>query len=75
VHELDSSVAQLAVAWTLAHPAVHVAIVGARSARHIEQAIAATELRLGDHELDRVDHIMASATTFTGPAPELMPTK
>jgi aryl-alcohol dehydrogenase-like predicted oxidoreductase len=29
--ELGTSVAQLAVAWTLANPAVHVAIVGARS--------------------------------------------
>jgi aryl-alcohol dehydrogenase-like predicted oxidoreductase len=73
--ELGSSVAQLALAWTLANPAVHVAIVGARNSRHIEEAVATTGLRLGQHELDRIDHIMAGAMAFTGPAPELMPTR
>jgi aryl-alcohol dehydrogenase-like predicted oxidoreductase len=55
--ELDSSVAQLAVAWTLANPAVNVTIVGALCPTHIEEAVAATELRLGRHELERTtDH-------------------
>lgn len=73
--ELDSSVAQLAVAWTLANPTVQVAIVGARRAKHIEEAVAATELQLGKHELERIDRIMSNAMAFTGPAPELMPTR
>jgi len=73
-HELDSSVAQLAVAWTLAGPAVPVTIVGARHARHIEEAVAATELQLGADELERIDRIMAGAMAFAGPAPEMMPT-
>lgn len=72
--ELDSSVAQLAVAWTLANPAVQVAIVGALRPRHIEEAVAATELQLGEYELERIDRIMAGAMAFTGPAPEMMPT-
>jgi aryl-alcohol dehydrogenase-like predicted oxidoreductase len=73
--ELDSSVSQLAVAWTLANPAVQVAIVGARRARHIEEVVDATELHLGKHELERIDRIMSNAMAFTGPAPEMMPTR
>jgi aryl-alcohol dehydrogenase-like predicted oxidoreductase len=72
--ELDCSVSQLAVAWTLANPAVHVAIVGALRAQYIDEAVAATELRLGEHELERIDRIMTGAMAFTGPAPEMMPT-
>jgi aryl-alcohol dehydrogenase-like predicted oxidoreductase len=74
VEQLDCSVAQLAVTWTLANPAVQVAIVGARQARHIEEAVAAATRHLTRHELEQIDHIMAGATTFSGPAPELMPT-
>ena len=73
-HELGSSIAQLAVAWTLANPAVHVAIVGTRRARHIEEAVAATVLHLDEHTLERIDRIMTGAVALTGPAPELMPT-
>ncbi len=71
--ELDCTVAQLAVAWTLANPAVGVAIVGARRPRHIEEAVAATDVHLGGRELDRIDRITAGAMAFSGPAPELMP--
>ena len=59
--ELGTSVAQLAVAWTLANPAVQVAIVGARRAPHIDEAVAASELHLGDDELAHIDRIMAGA--------------
>jgi aryl-alcohol dehydrogenase-like predicted oxidoreductase len=69
--ELGTSVAQLAIAWTLANPAVHVAIVGARSPRHIEEAAAATELRLSDVDLARIDRITADSAPIAGPFPEL----
>jgi aryl-alcohol dehydrogenase-like predicted oxidoreductase len=69
--ELGTSVAQLAIAWTLANPAVHVAIVGARSPRHIEEAAAATELRLSDVDLERIDRITADSASIAGPFPEL----
>jgi aryl-alcohol dehydrogenase-like predicted oxidoreductase len=72
--ELGCSVARLAVAWALANPDVHVAIVGAQRPSDIEEAVAATELQLGEHELERIDRIMAGAMAFTGPAPEMMPT-
>ena len=34
------TVSQLAVAWTLANPAVHVAIVGTRQAHHVDDSLA-----------------------------------
>jgi aryl-alcohol dehydrogenase-like predicted oxidoreductase len=69
--ELGTSVAQLAVAWTLANPAVHVAIVGARSPRHIEEGVAAAELRLSEGDLERIDRIMAGSVAIAGPFPEM----
>ena len=71
---LGTSVAQLAVAWTLANPAVQVAIVGAQRAQHVDEAVIASELHLDDDALAHIDRIMAGATTFTGPSPDQMPT-
>ena len=71
--ELGSSVGQLAVAWTLANPAVQVAIVGARHPRHIEDSVGAAELTLSEADLERIDSIMAGAVALTGPSPEMMP--
>jgi aryl-alcohol dehydrogenase-like predicted oxidoreductase len=71
--ELGTSVSRLAIAWTLANPAVHAAIVGARSAKHIEDSIGAAELSLSKADLERIDRIMAGAVAMSGPAPEMMP--
>jgi aryl-alcohol dehydrogenase-like predicted oxidoreductase len=68
----DVTVSQLAIAWTLAHPAVHVAIVGARQAGHVEDSLAAVEVSLSDADLDEIDKIMTSATPVAGPSPEGM---
>ncbi len=73
--ELGTSVAQLAVSWTLANPNVQVAIVGARRAQHIDEAITASELHLSDHALAHIDRIMTGATSFVGPSPDQMPTR
>lgn len=64
------TVSQLAIAWTLANPAVQVAIVGARSAAHIQDSLAAAEIALTDDDLAEIDAIMAAATPVTGPSPE-----
>jgi aryl-alcohol dehydrogenase-like predicted oxidoreductase len=69
--ELGTSVAQLAVAWTLANPAVHVAIVGARSAKHVEEGVAAAQLRLSEVDLEQIDRIIAGSVAIAGPFPEL----
>ena len=71
--QLGVSVSRLAIAWTLANPAVHAAIVGARSPKHIEDSIAAAELDLSEADLERIDEIMAGSLAMSGPHPEMMP--
>ena len=68
--ELGTSVSRLAVAWTLANPAVHVAIVGTRSTRHIEDAIAAADLDLDAQALRQIDRIVSDEVPVGGPSPE-----
>jgi aryl-alcohol dehydrogenase-like predicted oxidoreductase len=68
--ELGVSVSRLAVAWTLANPAVHVAIVGTRSPDHVDDAVAAADLELDDDLLSRIDDIMRDAVPVGGPSPE-----
>jgi aryl-alcohol dehydrogenase-like predicted oxidoreductase len=71
--ELGCTVSQLAIAWTLANPAVHVAIVGARKAAHIEDSVGAVDVQLtGDH-MARIDEISSAAVSAVGPHPEAMP--
>ncbi len=70
---LDCTVAQLAIAWTLANPAVDVAIVGARHPAHIQDSLAAAELRLSEADLEQIDRIMAGSKPVGGPSPEAMP--
>jgi aryl-alcohol dehydrogenase-like predicted oxidoreductase len=66
----ECSVSRLAIAWTLANPAVHVAIVGARSAAHIEDSLGAVDLRLSEEEMREIDTIMAGSVPVAGPTPE-----
>ena len=49
--ERGHTVSQLAIAWTLAHPAVQVAIVGSRSAEHIEESLGALEIELTSDDM------------------------
>ena len=68
--ERGYTVAQLAVAWTLAQPGVHVAIVGARRPDHIEGTAPAADLELSDDDLELIDSIMEGAVAVAGPTPE-----
>jgi aryl-alcohol dehydrogenase-like predicted oxidoreductase len=68
--ELGTTVGRLAVAWTLAQPAVHVAIIGTRDPAHVDDAIAAADLHLDRDALSRIDAIMADAVPVSGPSPE-----
>jgi aryl-alcohol dehydrogenase-like predicted oxidoreductase len=72
VNELGVSLSQLAVAWTLANPAVDVAIVGTRNAGHVDEAVAAAELNLGRDIRQEIDEIMLEAVSVAGPTPERM---
>jgi len=68
--ELGTSVSRLAVAWVLANPAVHVAIVGTRSRKHIEDAIAASDIKLDAPALRRIEEIVSDEVRVGGPTPE-----
>jgi aryl-alcohol dehydrogenase-like predicted oxidoreductase len=70
--ELGVTLAQMAVAWTLHNPAVHVAIVGTRNPGHIAEALAAADLVLDDAVVQRIDQIMTDAVPVGGPSPEGM---
>jgi aryl-alcohol dehydrogenase-like predicted oxidoreductase len=65
-----ATVSQLAIAWTLANPAVHVAIVGARSTEHIAAAVAASGLDLGPADLEDIEDVVSGAVAVAGPSPE-----
>jgi aryl-alcohol dehydrogenase-like predicted oxidoreductase len=64
------SVSQLAIAWVLAQPGVHVGIVGARSARNIENSLAAADVDLTDEELAEIERIVADGVSIEGASPE-----
>jgi hypothetical protein len=68
--ELGISLGQLAVAWTLANPAVHVAIVGTRSPAHVDEAIAAVDVDLDHGAMQRIDEITREVVPIAGPNAE-----
>jgi aryl-alcohol dehydrogenase-like predicted oxidoreductase len=53
------SAAEVSIAWTLRHPAVTAAIVGARSPKQVEGFIGAAEFRLSGDELAQIDAFVA----------------
>jgi hypothetical protein len=68
----SATIAELAVAWVLARPAVQVAIVGARTPAHLTESLSALDLQLGQDDLAEIDRIMAAAVPVGGPTPEGM---
>jgi aryl-alcohol dehydrogenase-like predicted oxidoreductase len=68
-----ATVAQLAIAWTLANPAVDVAIVGARSPEQIRQTAPGASLRLSPDDLAEIESMLRAEVAVGGPAPEAMP--
>ena len=52
----------LALAFVIAHPGVSSALVGARTTGHLDDLLAALEVRLDDDLLDRVDAIVPPGT-------------
>jgi aryl-alcohol dehydrogenase-like predicted oxidoreductase len=66
----NMTVAQLAIAWTLAHPAVDVAIVGCRTAEQVDGMAAAADLALDDHDLAEIERLSADRLEIGGASPE-----
>jgi aryl-alcohol dehydrogenase-like predicted oxidoreductase len=65
---LGASVAEVAVAWTLAWPGVTGAIVGARSPEQVDGWIGAGALDLGDADLDEIADAVRAGGAGRGPA-------
>jgi aryl-alcohol dehydrogenase-like predicted oxidoreductase len=63
------TLAQLAVAWVLAQPGVHVAITGARRPAHVEGIAPAAEIDLSEDELAEIDQLSGAARAW-GLTPE-----
>jgi aryl-alcohol dehydrogenase-like predicted oxidoreductase len=55
----NRSTGEVAIAWTLHHPAVTGAIVGARNARQAEGVMRAGELRLTNEEVTEIETFVA----------------
>ena len=53
--EHGRSPAEVAIAWTLRHPAVTAAIVGGRRPDQVDGIIGAAEFRLSEEELERIE--------------------
>jgi aryl-alcohol dehydrogenase-like predicted oxidoreductase len=70
--ELGVPVSRLAVAWTLANPAVQVAIIGTRNAEHVDDAVEAASLVLSPDVLRRIEEIASEGVRIAGPRPEAM---
>jgi aryl-alcohol dehydrogenase-like predicted oxidoreductase len=68
--ELGTAVSRLAIAWALANPAVHVAIVGTRNPQHIDDAIAAADLELDPSAMRTIEDIISVEVRVGGPTPE-----
>src|SRR6266850_343516 len=63
---------ELAVAWTISHPAVHVAIVGARRASQLDGTLPAAEVTLSEQDREEIARILSEAVRVIGPSPEGM---
>ncbi len=58
------SLIELALAFTLAHPAVTSPIIGPRTAEQLESQLGAADVRLDEQTLDRIDEIVPPGTNL-----------
>ncbi len=64
----DTTVAAVAVAWTLAWPGVTAAIVGARSAKQVDGWIDAATLSLSDSDMASIARVIERGAAGYGPS-------
>jgi aryl-alcohol dehydrogenase-like predicted oxidoreductase len=69
--ELGVTLSQLALAWALAQPGVHVAIVGTQHVGYLQDSAAAVHLDLTSDDLAAISEILAPAAPLGGPYPEM----
>ncbi len=67
------SLAQLAIAWVLGHPAVSVALVGMRNEQELKENVAATEWQLSSEDRAEIDRIFSEegVPTYSNEAQQL----
>jgi aryl-alcohol dehydrogenase-like predicted oxidoreductase len=65
--DVGCSLPQLAVAFTVAHPAVTSAIIGPRTMEHLDGLLQGASLTLDDAMLDRIDEIIPPGTNLYHP--------
>jgi aryl-alcohol dehydrogenase-like predicted oxidoreductase len=58
------SLIHLALAFTLAHPAVNATIIGPRTMEQLESQLGATDVTLSNDLLDRIDKIVPPGVTL-----------
>ncbi|HEX5945474.1 MAG TPA: aldo/keto reductase [Acidimicrobiales bacterium] len=63
--ESGISLVHMALAFAVNHPAVTSAIIGPRTAEHLDGQLGATEVVLSDDVLDRIDEIVHPGTNFS----------
>ncbi|WP_174293207.1 aldo/keto reductase [Sphingomonas bacterium] len=63
--ELGRPAAQVALAWTLARPGVASTLIGASKVAQLESNIAATDLRLDDEQMRRLNEASAPVLGFS----------
>ena len=61
----DKSVAQMAIAWTLGHPAVSVGLVGVRNERELKENVAAVKWELSVEVREEIDAIFVEENVPT----------
>lgn len=62
--EMEVSASQVAIAWTLRHPAVVSPIIGARTAAQAMDNLGALDIRFTDDQLQRLERASAIAPIF-----------
>ncbi|MEU0549100.1 aldo/keto reductase [Micromonospora sp. NPDC005979] len=60
--DIGCTLPQLAIAFTVAHPAVTSAIIGPRTMQHLDDLLKGASLALDDATLDRIDEIVPPGT-------------
>jgi aryl-alcohol dehydrogenase-like predicted oxidoreductase len=61
----DMSLIHMALAFVLNHPAVTSAIIGPRTAEHLQGQLGAVDVTLTDEVLDAIDAIVPPGTNFS----------
>ncbi len=65
--DLECTVAQLVIAWTLTQPGVSVALVGAKRPEQILDSVQAMHLRLGSDIVDQINALAKSQSDVSTP--------